>query len=227
MIVLTHMKLVLLTTTLIAVAVFGCSGGDPEPGATATPTASATTLPAERAAAIAEVQDRFPALLPAITAIESENADAILDALRWEEFECTPEDHRGGIAPRCSELGVPAGTLVPMFRYELLTTSYFTEDQMRERIDAYLVGRNPELGLIASHPDGRWLVTFTVDDTGNEGLRGVDFLAEASGQAPFVSHTERFAASTPLDTIREEERDGQARWEILYTSPALHEWDAE
>jgi hypothetical protein len=64
----------------------------------------------------------------------------ILNALRWEEIECTPDDHRGGIAPRCTELGVAGGTLVPMFHYQLLNTSYFTRDQMEERIGQHLIG---------------------------------------------------------------------------------------
>lgn len=221
------MKLLLASTAILTLAAFGCSDDEPSPGVTTTPAATAAGGQPDREAALTEVQDRFPALQAAIGAVESEDEGAILGYLRWQEFECTPEDHRGGIAPRCSELGVPGGTLVPMFHYELLETSYFTEDQMRERIGDYLLGRKPELGLVAVHPDGRWLLSFMVDDTAGEGLRAVDFSAEAEGGAPFTSHKERFEASTPLDTIREEERDGPSRWEILYTSPDLLEWEEE
>jgi predicted small lipoprotein YifL len=222
------MKLLVFAAAIFALAAFGCSGDELPPAATATPanTSAAGGQP-DREAALAEVQARFPALLAAIAAVESEDAGAILESLRWKEFECTPDDHRGGIAPRCSELGVPLGTLVPMFHYELLETSYFTHGQMRERIGDYVLGRSPQLALVAAHPDGRWLISFMVDDTAGDGLRAMDFRAEAGGSAPLTSHRERFEASTPLDTLREEDRGSGAKWEIIFASPALLEWDAE
>lgn len=222
------MKVLLTAVAGIAAVCVGCSGNDAAPAQTfahATDTAPAGQL--DRNTALAEVQVRFPALLSAINAVESEDEDAILEFLRWEEFECTPDDHRGGVGPRCSELDVPQGTLVPMFQYELLQTSYFTEEQMRGRIDDYLLGRDPELALIAAHPNGRWLISFLVDDVADDGLRAVDFRADKNGSAPFIRHTERFDASTPLDTIREDERSNRAAWEVIYASDALLAWDAE
>lgn len=222
------MKLPLLAAAIFALAAFGCSDGEPSPTATATPAnTSAAAGPPDRESALAEVQARFPALLAAIAAVESEDERAILDSLRWKEFECAPAEHRGGIAPRCSELGVPRGTLVPMFHYELLETSYFTRDQMRERIGDYLLGRSPQLALVAAHPDGRWLVSFVVDATAGGGLRAIDFRADTGGGAPLTSHRERFEASTPLDAIREEDRGSGPAWKIVYASEALLAWDAE
>lgn len=191
-----------------------------------TPTVPAATF-TDRESALRELEATQPELASAIAAFEAEDRGAMLNSLRWEEFECTPDDYRGGVAPRCSELGIVAGTSVPMFHYQLLSTSYFTRDQMEERFDNYLIGLSPELGLVASHPDGRWLITFTVDEGGEEGLRGVDFFAEGEGAEPFVSHKDRYVASTPLDTLRDEDRERELQWTVLYASPRLLEWEAE
>ncbi len=221
------MKVLLAAVTLAAIIATACSSNEPKTSQTPGPaTAIASADRPDRDAALANVRQRFPALLPAIESIESEDEDEILDSLRWERFECTPEDHRGGIAPRCTELEELPGTLVPMFHYELLKTSYFTEDQMLERLENYLLGRSPELALIAAHPDGRWRISFMVADTAGEGLRAVDFAADAEGGAPLTSHKERFEASTPLDALREDGRVSGAAWEVIYASDALRAWDA-
>jgi hypothetical protein len=219
------------TYSVMANAAPGKSSPDPRqdssdlpiPGPTPTPPPSEFE---SREEALGAVAARFPELAAAIMAVEAEDVEGILAALRWRGFECTPDDHRGGIAPRCSELGVRQGTSVPMFHYELLAASHFTREQMRERVQQYLLRRGPKLGLVATHPDGRWLVTFTVDEGDQEGLRGIDFRADREGTAPFTSHKERFSASTPLDTIREDDRD-ELMWKVLYASESLLAWEAE
>src|SRR5690606_5579104 len=136
----------------------------PPPLPSATPTVRAPEKDSRDEAMMA-LEARFPALVEAIAAVESEDIDAIMASLHWEMVPCTADDARSGPAPRCGDLGVPEGTGIPMFHYQLLQHSYYTLEQMHKRIETYLLGREPTLGLVATRGDGTWLVSFTVDDT--------------------------------------------------------------
>jgi hypothetical protein len=164
----------------------------------------------------------------AVAAVEAQDVERTLGFLAWKEFPCTPPGVKGGVAPRCTDLGMAEGTAVRMFHYALEDYSYRTESSMREVLKALLSGRHPTLAVVAKRADGTLLVSFTVDDLANEGLRGIDFSADPSSSTPFTSYTERFVGSTPFDTVRDEARTtGKAAAEILYVSPAASAWEAE
>lgn len=180
-----------------------------------------------RAAAEAALIAASPSLLDAVRRMESGDVEEMLGALQWREFPCTPSDVRGGVAPKCADIGVAEGTPVRMFHYQLHVNSYRTESEMRKELLQLAVGRNPTLGVVARRADGSYLISFTVDDLSHEGLRGIDFTADPKVSPPFIGYTERFAGSTPLDTLRDEERTTGLKSEVLYISPAVQAWEKE
>lgn len=164
----------------------------------------------------------------AVAAVEAQNVEQTLSYLAWTEFPCTSSNVKGGVAPRCADLGLAEGTPVRMFHYALEDYSYRNESSMREVLKALLSGRNPRLAVVAKRNDGTLLVSFTVDDLANEGLRGVDFIADTTSTTPFTSYTERFVGSTPFDTLRDQARtSGASSTDILYVSPAATAWETE
>ena len=210
------------------------SGAASSPGGVAgivlpPPTPTVSLPPVNTRANIdAELASDAPALKAAIAAIEADNVDAMFGLMTWKQFACTAESAKGGIAPKCTELGLAEGAMVPMFHYELLAYSYFTQAQMRTELAPLLDGQSPALGLVARRPDGTGRISFTVNDTAKTGLRGIDFTVDFNSPTPLVSYTERFVSSTPLDTLRQDEyMRGLPASQILYVSPALLKWEQE
>lgn len=203
------------------------SGGAGVPLPSPTPTIS---LPAvdTRASIDAELTNDAPALKAAIAAVEADNVDSMFGFMTWKQFPCTAESAKGGIAPKCTVLGLAEGAMVPMFHYEFHADSYFTEQQMLTNLKALLDGRSPALALVARRADGTGRISFTVRDLDNDGLRGIDFAVDFASSTPLLSYTERFVSSTPLDTLRQDEyMRGLPAAQVLYASPALLKWEQE
>jgi len=171
-----------------------------------------------------------PALPQAVLAVESGDFDAISKLLAWKSIACTAAEARGGIAPRCTDLGVPEGTEIPMFHYEIEDGSYFTQSQLKERFSSLLAGRHPQLGLAAMRPDGTVYLSFTLDSSGPREPRGVDFTASGTEVgAPLVGYKERFTGASAIGTIQTAETTSSDTFDILYVSDAMLQWqqDAE
>jgi len=199
-------------------------------GVTLPPPTPTVALPAvnTRSNIDSELETEAPALKAAISAVEADNVDSMFSLMTWKQFPCTAASAKGGVAPKCTELGLAEGAMVPMFHYELLTDSYFTQQQMRTHLAPLLDGQSPTLGLVARRPDGTGRISFTVSDAANDGLRGVDFVVDFNSATPLVSYTERFVSSTPLDILREDVyMRGLPASQILYASPALMNWEQE
>ncbi len=203
--------------------------GSPAAGASiSTPSPKPATPLNSRSNIDAELSREAPALQTAIAAVEASDVNLMFGLMTWKQFPCTAGSVKGGIAPKCTDLGLAAGTMVRMFHYELLASSYFTEEQMRQRLAPLLSGQTPTLGLVAERPDGTGIVSYTVSDAKHEGLRGIDFIVDFKSPTPLVGYTERFVSSTPLDTIREDQlRKGLPAAQILYVSPAMLVWERE
>lgn len=203
----------------------GASGSD-VPAPQPTPTVKPPEQP-DRSAALAAVGSSYPQLSEAISSVEGSDLTALFEKMQWKDATCAgPGEH--GIAPSCADLNLPAGTSIRLFQLELHAESYFAESMLRSRFSKLLVGKHPSFAFLAVREDGSGRLSFTLDDPGDTGIRGLDFVIDANSGTPLVAFTERFLGSTPLDTIREQEsRDGAAPSRIIYISPELNAWEQE
>lgn len=181
----------------------------------------------DRAAALSAVASSYPALSAAINAVEQADITSLFNTMQWKDSTCAGPGERG-LAPSCADLNLPAGTDIRLFQLELHDQSYFAESTLRDRFSRLLTGNRPTFAFLAIRDDGSGRLSFTLDDPGNTGIRGVDFVIDANRDTPLEAFTERFVGSTPLDTIREQEsRDGLAQSRIVYISPELNAWEQE
>ncbi|HKS91118.1 MAG TPA: hypothetical protein VJQ83_04245 [Tepidiformaceae bacterium] len=197
--------------------------GPPSP----TPTIA---IPAEndRDAAIGKLRGLSPAIPEAVAAVESGNFDAMVPFLAWKSFPCTAADARGGVAPRCTDLGVAEGTEIPMFHYEIEDGSYFTQSQLKERFSSLLSGKHPQLGLAAVRPDGTVYLSFTLDSSGPREPRGVDVTVSVTeGESPLVGYRDRFTGASAIGTIQTAEAMSGTAFDVLYVSDAMLAWQQD
>ena len=231
-ILLTVAVLVAGAVALYAITAGGSAESEPSAGQPASPVEpTPTNVPAKttsREAIERDLKARAPALWAAVLAVESGDFDRLSPYLRWADIPCTPAEHKGGIAPRCNELGVAEGTTVRMFSYELTIGSFFTEEQLPERLAAAAAGRKATLALVSEQSNGAWYLAFSYARLDGQPIRGLTFHADPASRTPLVSFTERGFASTPLDTIREQQvRDKLVEHRILYTSDDMEAWEQE
>lgn len=186
---------------------------------------------ADEAAALAGLSGLAPDAANTLGMILKAEVDGVLADLPARTAPCEAWNRREFDA--CADMKVAPGTEVTRYALETDPPPYFApEGAVRDALKHLLVGRNPELGMLARGSDGSWLATVLVSPAAPFDLPGgigdgpnriTRLQVRFSPDQSLAALNQHSDSTPPLETVRFNERNSGISYEIVFASIRFRE----
>lgn len=186
---------------------------------------------ADEAGVLARFRELAPDAANTLEMILKGDTEGVASKLPVSTAPCEAWSRRGFDA--CADVKVAPGTEVTRYALETDPPPYFApEATVREALKHLLVGRNPELGMLAQGSDGSWLATVLVSPAapfdlpggiGNGPNRITRLQARFSPDQSLAALNQHSDSTPPLETVRFNERNSGISYEIVFASARFRE----